>query len=189
MLPYQLLPNKPIIKTATSHISALCLNLGLTTFHAVCDYVWKLPYGRNTNRANWRLILDEKCGTCSTKHAFLKALADELNLEIELTLGIYPMNEQNTQGVGAVLNQFHLTEIPEAHCYLRYQGKMIDLTRYNSQSNQAIDTFFIQYKIKPDDIGEYKVTLHQKFIAEYYGSDKFQSIWAIREQCISALHQ
>jgi hypothetical protein len=56
--------------------------LGLTDFHQACDYVWQLAYGRNRDNHDWRAVLTEKCGTCSSKHRLLKALADELFVEI-----------------------------------------------------------------------------------------------------------
>jgi len=85
--------------------------LGINFLHDACAYVWKLPYGRNSDRANWRLVLSELRGTCSTKHALLKELMDELNLNVDLVVGIYPMNEDNTPGVGSVITEQNFSYI------------------------------------------------------------------------------
>ncbi|MEO8071760.1 MAG: hypothetical protein ABI686_00790 [Acidobacteriota bacterium] len=55
-----------------------------------------MPYGRNSNRADFNLVLKENRGMCATKHALLAALAAEHNQPVFLTLGIYEMNEGNT---------------------------------------------------------------------------------------------
>ena len=110
-MPYKALPN--IKLSNTLEISRSFIELGITTFHEACDYVWKLPYGRTSDRANWALVLPEGKGACSTKHALLKALANELNLNIELVVGIYPMSDKNTPGVGSVLDKYGIAFIPE----------------------------------------------------------------------------
>jgi hypothetical protein len=53
-------------------------------------------------------VLNERRGPCSTKHALLKALADEQGLPIRLMLGIYEMNARNTPGIGRVLEEHHM---------------------------------------------------------------------------------
>lgn len=53
-------------------ISNLFLTLSITTFREALKYVHELPYGRNNNRTDYLLVISEKCGTCSTKHALIK---------------------------------------------------------------------------------------------------------------------
>ncbi|WP_246941221.1 hypothetical protein [Bacillus pinisoli] len=78
-------------------ISKSFLDLGLTHFQQVAQYIGGLPYGRNADRADYTLVLNESKGTCSTKHALLSALCLEQNRdEITLFTGIYEMNEHNT---------------------------------------------------------------------------------------------
>jgi hypothetical protein len=60
-------------------------------------------------------VLEEGCGTCTTKHATLTELAREQRIDVQLVLGIYEMNERNTPGVGRVLGAYGLSCIPEAH--------------------------------------------------------------------------
>jgi hypothetical protein len=182
---YSVLPNIPLIKGGK--LSDRFFQIDCNSFHDACDYVWKLPYGRTSDQANWRLVLNEGTGTCSTKHALLKALSDELNLEIQLTLGIYPMHESNTPGVGRVLSVHSIDYIPEAHCYLRYKGMQVDLTRFDFEAEEPISEFFIERDIAPDHIGEFKQEFHKEFILNHCGNEKFQRLWEVRELCIQAL--
>jgi hypothetical protein len=49
--------------------------LGLGGYREAAHHVRYLPYGRNSDRSDWRLVLKEGRGTCSTKHALLAELA------------------------------------------------------------------------------------------------------------------
>lgn len=168
---------------------------GISDFRAAGRYLHYLPYGRNANRSDFRLVLPEGRGTCSTKHALLAALAREQDLPVVLTLGIYEMNERNTPGVGIVLDKYGLQHIPEAHCYLRYEGVRIDITRSGADPTEPIDRFLHEEAIIPAQIGDYKVQLHQQFLrswmadADVVGDRSFAEIWKIREECIAALAQ
>ena len=165
---------------------------GVRDFRAAGRYLHHLPYGRNTDRANFRLVLSEGRGTCSTKHALLAELAREQQLPIALTLGIYQMHERNTPGVGAVLSRYRLTFIPEAHCYLTYDGKRIDITRSGAEPAEPIDLFLYEETILPAQIGEYKVDLHKRFLRGWLAENgtnrySFDELWSIREACIAVL--
>ena len=121
------LPDKKI--QSTGPVSRAFQDLKIVGFRNACRYICKLPYGRNSDRADYRQVLSENKGTCSTKHALIASLAQELSIPVALTLGIYKMQESNTPGVGKVLQQFDLDFILEAHCYLRYKDRRIDLTK------------------------------------------------------------
>jgi hypothetical protein len=108
-------------------------NLGINNWHELTKYIQNLPYGRNANRKDLSLILTEQKGTCSSKHAFLKKIADLNQLEnIKLYIGIYKMNISNTPKIGNVLSEnefdYKLDYIPEAHCYLKINGIEHDFT-------------------------------------------------------------
>lgn len=75
--------------------------LGLSDYRESARHVRNLPYGRNSDRSEWRLVLQEGRGTCSTKHALLAELARENSLPVALVLGVYEMDGANTPGVGA----------------------------------------------------------------------------------------
>ena len=103
--------------------------MGISDYVEAARHVRSLPYGRNADRSDWRLVLEEGRGTCSTKHALLAELARENGLPVSLMLGVYEMDGANTPGVGAVLEHHGLPFVPEAHCYLAHDGRRVDLTR------------------------------------------------------------
>jgi hypothetical protein len=176
-------------------ITRAFLARGICDFQSAARYLHHLPYGRNTNRADFRLVFDEGRGTCSTKHALLAELACEQQVPVALTLGIYAMHERNTPGVGPILEKYGLFFLPEAHCYLTYTKTRIDITRSGVESNQPITQFFHEEIITPTDIGEYKVEVHHKYLRTWLVNEPsvvgrtFTDIWKIREECITALVQ
>ena len=95
------LPNFPL--QPAGEVAAQFLAAGVTDFHSAARHVHQLPYGRISERANFRLVLWEGRGTCSAKHALLAQLANEQGVKIALTIGMYEMTERNTPGVWAVL--------------------------------------------------------------------------------------
>jgi hypothetical protein len=181
-----LLPDFPL--QPHSELAREFLALGLSSYHEAARYVQNLPYGRNSNRADFYLVLREKHGTCSTKHALLAQLAREHDADVTLTLGMYEMNEKNTAGTGSILRHYRLDSLPEAHCYLMYNGLRFDLTRRVGATEQNVD-FLIEETILPEQIGEYKVEQHRVFLRQWcvaIGLD-FNLAWKIREECIAAL--
>ena len=103
------------------------------------------------------IVLTEKRGTCSTKHALVRRLAIEQKADIALVLGIYEMTEQNTPGVGDVLGKYGLATLPEAHCYLRTAGKRIDVTRTARRAPaEPIRRFLHEEEIDPTQITNYQ---------------------------------
>lgn len=169
-------------------------HLGCTSFRSAARHVHELPYGRNSDRADWRLVLSERRGTCSTKHALLAAAALEQRLPILLTVGIYDMQGANTPGVGEVLAQHGLRSIPEAHCYLVWRGLRVDVTRAAISPQAPIEVFHREWIIEPEQIGAHKVALHQSWLREWLRDRRdvafaFDELWRIREQCIRAMGQ
>lgn len=164
-------------------------------FAGAIDYVWKLPYGKNSDRSYFRLVLKEQCGTCSTKHAILSQLAlDHGITSIQLTLGIYEMNENNTPGVGSVLEKHGFSYLPEAHCFLTCNGRRIDITHSPSphKSIEPIQSFLHEEIIQPFQIGKYKTMIHQQFLEKWLpncGKEgmSLEKVWRMREECISAI--
>ena len=174
-----------------SHSKAL-LDAGCTTYREAARFVHELPYGRNSDRSDYRRVLIEGLGTCSTKHALLAAVAREEGLIVDLTLGIYEMTEANTPGVGGVLSAHGLSSIPEAHCYLRYRGQRIDITRSGESPLETIATIQQETSISPDQIGEYKLDFHKRFLKSWLAEHPHlhftpEELWSIREECILAL--
>ena len=181
----ELLPN--FILNRKARLGAAFVSLGKRDYHAAARHVRRLPYGRNSDRADYGAVVEEGRGTCSTKHALLAALARDHGLPVELRLGIYEMNGRNTPGVGPVLARYGPGGVPEAHCYLAYHGARVDLTRVVPTA--PIENFLYEETIEPAGIGSYKVGLHRRFVREWAserGLD-FDLVWGIREECIGAL--
>jgi hypothetical protein len=194
MHTYELLPERPL--RPGGEITAQFLALGLTDFRRAAVYLHQLPYGRNARREDGRGVLQEGRGTCSTKHSMLASLAEEQNIgEVALTLGLYDMSECNTPGVGAVLAQYDLPYMPEAHCYLRYRDRRVDITRSGQAPRKPIAQLRHETPIAPGQIGSYKTAWHQRLIQEWVATSEiargrsWEEIWRIREACIAALSQ
>ena len=191
MRSWDALPNQRL--SASGEMSSEFVALGIDDFQRAAHFVHQLPYGRNADRADFRLVLPEHRGTCSTKHALLAALAAEQRLPVHLTLGIYEMSERNTPGVGAVLDKHGLPFVPEAHCYLKYGGVRIDVTREVAAAQESIARFLHEETIAPAQIGAYKVAMHQGWMREWIvrtmPNRDWQSVWKIREECIAALSE
>lgn len=130
----------------------------------------------------------------STKHAVVRRLAIEQNLQIALVLGIYEMTDRNTPGVGDVLRKYGLTVLPEAHCYLRLAEKRIDLTTaINRSPADAILHFLYEEDIDPVQSTGYKAALHKRFLSQWIANNgglagsSLEDVWEIRERCIASL--
>jgi hypothetical protein len=174
-------------------ISNEFISRGVTTFAKAALLVQQLPYGRNSDKTDFTTIFTDNCGTCSTKHALLKMLAMENNFEeLQLVTGIFKMTAANTPPVAATLAQHQLRYIPEAHCYLRYRGRIFDYTTTGSGSAAFAHSLLDEIEINPAQITEYKINYHKKFIEGWLSSNSHLKItpaqaWAIREQCIRDL--
>lgn len=107
-MEYELKSNK--------ELSKLVKERGITTWNELLPHIRQLPYGRNKIRTDFSLVITEEQGTCSSKHAFLKAIADENYLNVKLILCLFKMTEKNTPGIGTELTKNGIEFIPEAHC-------------------------------------------------------------------------
>jgi hypothetical protein len=186
----------PVRLKPAGAITAAFLGLGMVHLRHAAQYVCDLPYGRNSCPGDPLIVLGEQRGTCSTKHALLRRLAIEQELDLALVLGMYEMTEHNTPGVGPVLQRHNLTGLLEAHCYLRTGDRRIDVTRACSEgSDGPIAHFIHEEEIQADQIGEYKTGMHRKFLEKWiadndgFGGLSLTKIWAIREECIAQLSQ
>ncbi len=160
--------------------------LEVEDFRQAAGYVRDLPYARNSDRSDFFLVLTERRGTCSTKHALLAALAREHGVDVELRLGVYLMDGTNTPGVAGVLEARGLAGLPEAHCYLAYRGERVDVTGVESDT---VKEFLYEESIEPDQIGAYKLDLHRRFLRTWATERRLdpERVWRVREECIGAL--
>jgi len=179
-----LYPNGPLSRHLIDH--------GILNAGDLQTYIGALPYGRNADRAKPELVLSEKMGTCSSKHALVKMVAMEQNWShVELILGIYKMNEDNTPGIGNALHVEGLDYLPEAHCYLNWAGKRLDLTFPGETGFGLEGDLLHEEKILPFQVAVYKVERHQEFIENWIEAQGIsfspEEIWDIREGCIRRL--
>ncbi|WGH76618.1 hypothetical protein P8625_05515 [Tenacibaculum tangerinum] len=178
--------------TSKDKLTELAKSNGIETWNELTEFIKNLPYGRNKNRTDFRLVLSEKKGTCSSKHALLKSIADLNNVpNIDLVIGIYRMTELNTPKIGNELTKNSIEFIPEAHCYLKINGKRTDLTSGQSEFMKIEKDIIKEKLIEPNQVAEFKVDYHKNFIKLWLNETKskfeFEQIWQIREKCIANL--
>lgn len=161
--------------------------LGVGDLRAAARWVAALPYGRNADRADYRLVLAERRGTCSTKHALVAACAAEVGAPVELRWGVFAMREATTPGVGAVLAAAGLAAVPEMHCWLAVGGRELDLT-WPGRVTPPPPMLWSE-ATQPDRIGAPKVARHRDAVAEWAAARglKADAVWEAREACIAAL--
>jgi hypothetical protein len=162
------------------------------TFRQAAGFIRNLPYGRNANKSDLVTLFMDNCGTCGTKHGVLQLLAGENKFNgFKLTIGLFKMNAKNTPEVATTLKLNHLEYIPEAHCYLKWNGLILDYTKSHSKPSDFIDDLIEELEILPDQITDYKVNYHRSYLGKWLAENQIQltldEIWAIREQCIRDL--
>jgi hypothetical protein len=172
-------------------ITSAFARAGVYDYRAAAGHVSHLAYGRNSDTSDVTVVLSEKRGTCSTKHALLRRLAFEQQLPVQLVLGIFEMSGENTPGVGSVLKKHGLGSLPEAHCYLRASGRRVDAT-WDFDGELSFDFLHEEEISAAEQIGLYKTSIHQQFLSRWLAQGAgrawgLDEIWKIREECIHAL--
>jgi len=162
------------------------------TFESLIEKVKHIPYGRNSNREDFSLVITENKGTCSSKHAFLKNYADTHNIQnVKLFIGIFKMNEENTSKIIPMLSENNIDFIPEAHCYLKIDGIPLDVTTSESFYEKIKNDILEEIEIEPYQVVEFKVNYHKDFLKNWIKKTNqtktFDEIWTIRENCIQKL--
>ena len=160
-------------------------------FQELIEFVKHIPYGRNSNREDFSLVISENKGTCSSKHAFLKDFASKNYIpNVKLIIGIYKMSESNTK-INKILSENSLNYIPEAHCYLKIDGTIVDVTSKESNFESIRNAIIEEVEIETYQVAEFKIKYHQDFIKKWIDENSikqtFDEIWNIREQCIKQL--
>ncbi|MGJ1204342.1 hypothetical protein [Sphingobacterium lactis] len=177
----------------SGNVGRAFLNLGVTTFHEACRFIQHLPYRRPVDQTTLIAILHEHCGTCSSKHAVLKLLADEHGIEkIKLYIGVFKMDGVNTPKIKERLHENGLAYLPEAHTYLRYMDKIFDFTDPKSSPQDFENDLLVEREIQPGEIYVDKVKFHQEFLSSWLVMNPdmvytLEEIWTIREGCIADL--
>ena len=163
-------------------------------FEELIEKVKNIPYGRNSNRTDFSLVISENKGTCSSKHAFLKNFAVKNNIaNVKLFIGIFNMNESNTPKIFPLLTRNNLNFIPEAHCYLKINETPLDVTTSESFYDKIKEDIVEEVSIEPNQVADFKVEYHQNFLKNWIIENQipftFEEIWNIREKCIQKLSE
>ncbi len=177
---------------STQNLTSLIKMKGINNWSELIDFTRNLPYGRNSNREDFSLVLKENKGTCSSKHSFLKKVAEENNFEnVQLILGMYRMNNLNTPKIGNTILESGLEYIPEAHCYLKLNNQRIDITTSNADIENLMSDIIEEIEITPEQVNTFKVDFHKeyllKWIKENHIKMDFDKIWELRESCIKKM--
>ena len=178
--------------TANDELTKKLRTIGIKNWSELIEYIQELPYGRTSNRTDLSLVISEQKGTCSSKHALLKQVADLNDIKgIQLVIGIYKMSEANTPGIGTHLSDNGLSYIPEAHCYIKIDNSKLDLTNEDSTLTNIESEILEETEILPIQVGTYKIKYHQDYIRHWLAknnlSHTFEEVWKIRELCIKNL--
>lgn len=181
--------------TSNEQYSIAFREAGIHSFKEACDFTAKLPYGRNANREDFGLVLSERKGTCSSKHALLAALALENgHPEIELIAGVFLMNEETHSKLTAFFAGKSYSNIPECHCYLRINGERFDYTDTSGRLEQIIPKLVREQRIDPNQVSDWKIMIHKHYLQGWLNRNPhFQmtldEIWKDREEAISLLSE
>jgi hypothetical protein len=177
-------------------VTTAFIGQGVADMRAAGRLLLELPYGRTSgDRGDYLAVLQQGRGTCSSKHALLAALAIEQGVDLALIIGVYEMSGASNPKLRAVLDRAGLDYVPEAHCYVMWEDKRIDLTMLRDTPMQPL-RFLHEERIVPAQIRDYKPELHQRFMRDWVRSNPkdargltFEQAWQVREDCIAALSQ
>ncbi|MBY8992545.1 MAG: hypothetical protein KGD58_17500 [Candidatus Lokiarchaeota archaeon] len=145
---YDKLPDAEI--KPVGEISKEFIELGITSFKEACENVHNIDYGYNSNYDDKMIFFKEKMGTCTSKHAVIAGLAEELNIPLSKHVGIYKLTEEISSGTNKILKKYNIPYIPMAHCFLVYKNFRFDLTEGNCNGkNTTIKSFIHEEEVDP----------------------------------------
>lgn len=180
--------------TADGAFSRAFLDAGAHDFISASAYIRDMPYGRNADKYDLLTVFSDGCATCSTKHAVLKKLVDEHDVEgVQLILCMFQMTAENTPSVKNILERTGLPYMLEAHNYLRINGEILDVTKKHWSILQFMDAWVEEHEIQPEQITDYKVAYQKAYLKKWLEEHdeikySLEELFAIREECIKALY-
>lgn len=159
-------------------LSRAFADLGLSSFQQACRWVHELPYGYNSDRDDPMILFAERKGTCTTKHAAIVTLAQELGLPVEKHLGVYAMTEEIVAGTDAILGHFGLPYVPMLHCFLVSEPHRVDLTEGNRNGKRrSIEQFLHSERVRPAITAREEYLLYRTWLIKLIdGRDELRGI-------------
>jgi hypothetical protein len=177
---FTVFPDKPIL--GGKIVSDMFLSLGIKSFIDACRYVHKLPYGYNTDRDDPMILFKENRGTCTTKHAAIATLAEELDLSIAKYVGIYAMTDEIVTGTSEILDKFNIPYVPMIHCFLVYGENRVDLSEGNNNGKKRpIKDFLFTQKVDPNISAKDEYLLYRRALAVHVLTRKEMTGMDIRQ--------
>jgi hypothetical protein len=191
---YNNLPDAKI--TPKGDISNKFIELGIKSFREACLYVHEMEYGYNSTYDDDMILFKENKGTCTTKHAIIAGLAEELEIPLHKNVGVYKFNEEITTGAQDILKKYNLPYVPMVHCFLVYNQYRFDLTDGNNNGKKtSIKDFILTREVEPfisrkDEYLWYKKVLKKKVLLseEMDGIDE-KTLLKAREESILLLKE
>ena len=173
-------------------LSKQLYDTGVQNLATLLEWVRNQPYGRNSDRTDYSLVLTEKKGSCSTKHALIKAVTTENEWpDVNLYIGFFFMDGFLFPQLDDILKEAGIEGIPEAHAFLVINGEYFDISGLSSPIEE--DLIVDEMEIEPEGIGDLKISVHKGFLGEWAEAEKINlpidQLWAIREACITKLSQ
>jgi len=163
---YMVFPNPTINKKGI--ISNSFINLKIKNFWDACMYVHEVPYGYNSTPDDILILFKEGYGSCTTKHAVIATLAEELDIAVYKMIGIYAMNDDIVTGTNLILDKYHLPYLPMIHCFLIYDTYRVDLTEDNNNGkNRSIEEFLVTEKVIPNISEKDEYLLYKKALKNH----------------------
>lgn len=181
--------------TSDASYSEAFRNAGINTFAEACNFIAKLPYGRNANREDFGLVLSEQKGTCSSKHALLAELALENgHPEVELIAGIFLMSGETHAKLTTFFEKKPYASLPECHCYLHFKGERFDFTDTSDTLERIAPKLVREQRIDPNQVSDWKIVIHKDYLQRWLNRNPgigmtLDAIWKEREEAISILSQ
>jgi hypothetical protein len=163
---YTVFPN-PVL-TDRGIISSTFIKLGIKSFWDACKYVHDLPYGYNSTTEDILILFKEGYGSCTTKHAVIATLTEELDIPVYKMVGIYAMTEEIVTGTGQILKKYQLPYLPMNHCFLVNDSYRVDLTEGNNNGkNHPLEEFLYAEKVVPNISEKDEYLLYKKALIDH----------------------
>ncbi len=165
---YDKLPDAEI--KPVGEISRKFLELGINSFKQACEYVHGIEYGYNSNYDDKLIFFKEKKGTCTSKHAVIAGLAEELNIPLYKHVCVYKFTEKISTGANKILKKYKIPYVPMVHCFLAFiafRNLQFDLTEGNCNGkNTTINECIYNEKVNPFISGKDEYLLFKRVLKE-----------------------